>query len=549
MYRTAALVTALLLAAAALLSAVARESERDRSVGRGPSRAGGTVERCVSCHVRPDEDPGGAHARAALGCAACHLGNRLAFGAARAHAGMEPEPGALQTVGSTCGRSGCHPREAERIASSLMARGSGLIGVDRFAFGESASAESADTMAALVERSHPSAAEDHLRKLCAGCHLAARRANRDDAIRGNGSGCSACHVARRREGEKRAHPPVDGRIGDDRCFGCHSRSGRIALTYQGLYEIEPAQRTLLPAETLEDGRPVCRTAADVHLASGLGCVDCHLPTDLMGDGTRHVHKEEQVEVTCEACHGPAAPGVESTWERVADPVTRDLLRGRKEARPGGEAVRLGRRGTPVWNLRPVGGGGWLLFRKGDGRPIPVKQTPRDRIHLLKGHERLSCSACHAAWAPRCDTCHTARDPGGKQWDCGAAAETAGRWTERSEGYGAAPPSLGVRADGRIVPAIPGMLMTLSAGGGSDRKVRLYAPIEPHSTGSRARPCASCPSLEGARLLAGSLPWEGTRAGFRSLSPEEIRKVAAVASNPAFRSEMGGGHLDSRPPTP
>ena len=65
------------------------------------------MERCVTCHVRPEEDPGGAHARAAVGCSSCHLGNPFAFDKARAHAGMEPEPGALRSVERTCGRSGC----------------------------------------------------------------------------------------------------------------------------------------------------------------------------------------------------------------------------------------------------------------------------------------------------------------------------------------------------------------------------------------------------------------------------------------------------------
>ncbi len=553
MYRTPAFVTALLFAVAALFAVTARESARVRQTGSGPSRAGGAVERCVSCHVRPDEDPGGAHSRAALGCASCHLGNPLAFDKERAHAGMEPEPGALSTVASTCGRTGCHPREAERVASSLMARGSGIIGVDRFAFGEIPVPETADTMARLISRDRPSPAEDHLRKLCAGCHLGTRRNGRDDAIRGNGSGCAACHVARRTEGEKRPHPPVDSRIGDDRCFGCHSRSGRIALTYQGLFEVEPDQRRTSGTETagaLEDGRPVCRASADVHLASGLGCVDCHLHTDLMGDGTRPAHKEQQVEITCEACHGPAGPDGEAAWREGTDPVTRDLLRTRKESRPEDERVRLGRRGTPVWNLRPSPGGkGWVLLRKSDGKPVAVKPTPRDRNHGLKGHERLSCSACHAAWAPLCTTCHTALDPAGKQWDFSASAETAGRWTEKSEGFGAGRPALGVRGDGAIVPAIPGMLMSVLPAGGGERTVRLYAPIEPHSTGSRARSCASCHSREAARSIAGELPWEGTRTGFRPLSAGEIRKVSSVAENPAFRAECRSDRLDSRPPTP
>jgi hypothetical protein len=552
-YRTGALVTAILFAVAALFAVTARESARVRHLGAGPAKAGGAVERCVSCHVRPDEDPGGAHARAAVGCASCHLGNPLAFEKGRAHEGMEPEPGALSTVASTCGRAGCHPREAERLASSLMVRGSGIIGVDRWAFGETSAPESADTMMQLTSRPDPTPAEGHLRKLCAGCHLGTRRGNRDDAIRGNGSGCAACHVARRKAGERRPHPPVDSRIGDDRCFGCHSRSGRISLTYQGLFEVEPDQRERCapgPAETLEDGRPVCRTSADVHLASGLGCVDCHLHTDLMGDGTRHDHKERQVEVTCEACHGPAPAESETTWSRVKDPISRDILRTRKESRPESEKVRLGKRGTPLWNLRPgPGGKGWVLLIKSGGKQVPVKQTPQDRNHALKGHERLSCSSCHAAWAPLCTTCHVGFDPAGKQWDFAAGAETRGRWTERSEGFGAGRPALGVRSDGRLFPAIPGMLMTVRPGGGRERTVRLYAPIEPHATGKSARTCGSCHSPQGARSVEGEVPWEGTRTAFRPLDAGEIRKVSAVAANPAFRAECRTENLDSRRPTP
>ena len=545
MYRTGVLVTALFLAVAALLAAGGREAARAKGTGnegKVPERAGGRIERCVSCHVRADEDPGGAHARSALGCASCHLGNPLAFEKERAHAGMEPEPGALQTAALTCGREGCHPSEAARVASSLMARGSGIIAVDRFAFGETSSPDGDDTMVALLAKKAVTPAEDHLQKLCAGCHLFARRANRDDAIRGNGSGCAACHVARRKEGEKRAHPPIDSRASDDRCYGCHSRSGRISLTYDGLFEVEPAQEA---TTTLEDGRRACRAGKDVHRDFGLGCVDCHLHTDLMGDGNAHRHKEDQVEITCEACHGPVRPGGASTWGEMADPVTKALLARRKEARLPDESVRLGRRGTPVWNLRPDGQGGWVLITKSEGKRLPVKRTPQDRNHRLKGHERLSCSACHAAWAPRCDTCHVAHDPAG-QWDFAAGRETAGKWTEESQGFSASPPALGVRADGTIVPAIPGMLMTVEPGPGLRHEVRLYAPIEPHSTGRRARTCASCHTAEASGLVAGHVPWSGTRTGFRQLDPEALTRLAAVSRTPSYRADFPGPRRPALP---
>lgn len=582
MFRTPSLVAALLSALLGLLVAFGRETARSREAGGGPGRAGGRVERCVSCHVRPEEDPGGAHARPALGCASCHLGNPLAFGRARAHEGMEREPGALATVALTCGRAGCHEREAARVSTSLMARGSGIVSVDRWVFGEVPSPDGDgggdgtldETMDAVLTARARTPARDHLSRLCGGCHLGTRRSNRDDAIHGNGSGCAACHASRRvPDGAKRPHPAVDSRVTDDRCLGCHSRSGRISLTYAGLAEIEKHQAVsktspcTVPA-ALHDGRPACRLEPDVHAAAGMACVDCHLHTDLMGDGTRHAHAADQVEVRCESCHGPVTDG--TTWRESEDPLTRDLLRQRREKRPAGEPVRLGARGTPLWNLRPATAATapgqdpsrapWTLVGKLDARLRAVTATPRDANHELRGHERLTCDACHAAWAPTCTTCHTSYDPGGTQWDFSSAREAKGAWKERSEGFGWGPPALGVTAEGRIVPAVPGMVMDLDAraAGGPSSSHRLYAPLSPHSTGRKARTCASChrsafalglgtgtldgdrgepsfvpafaapgePALarDGWTTLDAARPGRGTRIGFRTLDAREIARV-------------------------
>ncbi len=543
MFRTFSLVATLLATLVGLLVGWGRETQKERSRGRGPERAGGRVERCVTCHVRPDEDPGGAHARVALGCASCHLGNPLAFGKDRAHDGMEREPGAFATVARTCGQEGCHAREAARVASSPMTLASGIVSVDRWAFGEIASPDGTESMADILAATHPTPAQGHLRKLCAGCHLGTRRVNRDDAIRGNGSGCAACHVALRRQGDPpRPHPAVDSRVPDDRCLGCHSRSGRIALSYKGLAEIEPHQLAGGKAPcaepvTLHDGRPACRVDGDVHQAAGMSCTDCHLHTELMGDGNRRAHKEDQVEITCEACHGPVREGGEIPWREVTDQISREILvreRRREEGdflRRGSEGrapdvpARLGRRGVPLLNLlRGPFSSSWTLVRKLDGVALPVKQTPLDRNHTLRGHERLTCSACHAAWAPTCTTCHTAYEAGKSQWDFGAGKETKGAWVERSEGFGWAPPLLGVRADGRIVPAVPGMVLEVDAraAGGTSTSRRLFASLEPHTTGKKARTCASC-----HRSAAGPEFEAGTRTGLRSLDGAERRRLASA----------------------
>ena len=567
MYRLRTLIIGLLLLSAALVAALVHEHQRAARIGEGTERPGPPPERCTVCHAALEEGPAGAHTADAVGCVACHLGNALAYDATRAHAGMEPEPGALQTVDRTCGRPDCHSREAGLVASSLMATGRGLIAVNRWVFGETATPDGHETFRDLLAAETPTPAQDHLRKLCSGCHLYARRANRDDAIVASaGTGCSACHSARRAPATKQ-HPPVDAAVPDERCLGCHSRSGRIALSYPGLAERRAATDPGCDAPTtLHDGRPACQLVPDVHQAAGLACVDCHLHTDLMGDGTAHLHEEAQVEITCEACHGPVPAGGEASWAETDDAITRDRLRAKAEPRPPLERVRLGRRGTPVWNLRPqpTAGASWTLTGKRDGRPHPVRQTPADANHQLPGHERLTCAACHSAWAPTCTTCHTRFAPDEPQWDFAHGEPRPGAWHETAERYGWGAPALAVTALGRIAPAIPGMILTLQRrpGGATDSR-RLFAVLDPHTTRKASRSCASCHSSGAALGLGtGTLEWgadetprfaptqpvpgrpelatdgwttlgaaepaPGTRTGVRSLDAAEQQRVLAVS---------------------
>jgi cytochrome c553 len=215
----------------------------------------------------------------------------------------------------------------------------------------------------------------------------------------------------------------------------------------------------------------------------------------------------------------------------------------------------------------------------DGRLHPVKATPTDADHDLPGHRRLSCQACHSAWAPTCTTCHTAFDPRGTQWDFGRGAVADGAWIESSEAFEALEPALGVRA-GRIVPVLPGMVMTIdaaAAGGGMPRDLRLYAALDPHSTRRESRTCASChasswaigagrgavvrrdgawriapdrpggtssgPSRDAWTGLFPDSPAPGTRTDVRSLDAAEQRRVLDVgpclpchtkAADPVYR---------------
>ena len=50
-------------------------------------------------------------------------------------------------------------------------------------------------------------------------------------------GCVACNLEYPQKSEKIDHPRLTVEVDNRRCFGCHSRSGRISLNYLGLAEV------------------------------------------------------------------------------------------------------------------------------------------------------------------------------------------------------------------------------------------------------------------------------------------------------------------------
>ncbi|MCB9521755.1 MAG: hypothetical protein H6702_00065 [Myxococcales bacterium] len=427
---------------------------------------------------------------------------------AAAHQGLEAEPGALSTVQGTCGQGACHPVIGARIHSSLMTTAVGLVGSSRPAFGEGATEQ---PMGALWADPRPSPADAYTRRLCGGCHLGTRRANRDDAIVTAGSGCSACHLA-----SAAGHPVTVAQPEDRACAGCHSRSGRVSLGYAGWAERTDGTPCEDPLPWA-DGRTFCAQPADVHHAAGLDCVDCHTHNALMGSGRPARRQADEVEIRCQACHGaswPAAP-----FEPAEDAFLADRLPRKGITLDG--PVRRGVRGTPLWNLRAVGDG-WVLHRKADGAPFPVPATPEDVTHRQPGHERLSCQACHTPLIPTCAECHVRFDPAGEQWDFGPAAVVAGRWVESGDGFASAPPTLAVNGADRIVPAAPGMILTVdaSAAGGQVTRRRWFGSFDPHTTQRQARRCEGCHQDPVALGLgAGALSWRDGEWVFTPAHPD------------------------------
>ncbi len=426
-----------------------------------------------------------------MGCATCHLGDPQSDDKAKAHRGMTRDAGDLAVVTKTCGKSGCHPGEHERVADSLMTTARGIVAVDRWAWGEAELPTGATTIQQVLTLPPHSDADRHLSKLCAGCHMGASRSNRDDVLQGQGVGCAACHTAVRGEKVQPGHPSLDSRPDDRRCQGCHSRSSRISLTYQGLYE--PAAWAKCPEPVaLPDGRTLCQAEADVHQTAGLACIDCHGYSDVMGRNRSEQREFQAVDVRCESCHGPVPRAEQTTWPSVLPEPLSHLAGLRAHPRQPGAPARLGKLGALLWNIVPAGPGNPAqLLRKASGEPWDIKPTPVNLDHRRPGHERLSCQACHSAVAPTCPTCHTGQNAAKEQWDFAAGRPTQGQFVEAGELQGLLPPALGMGPDGRILPAIPGMLAQLKRADGRSVALHLFATLDPHSTRKISRTCSDC----------------------------------------------------------
>ncbi len=279
----------------------------------------GRPEGCLICH-RAVTGLGNAHRPEAVGCASCHGGDVFTIDKDRAHRGMDLIAGNLANAVRRCGQSVCHAPIIPRVERSVMTTMSGIVSVDRAVFGETA--RMATTEPPRVESLRQSAADTHLRQLCASCHIgAAKIALGPNDERSRGGGCNACHLVYSQEAREAlvryeaqktreapeaptVHPALSLEIGNAQCFGCHSRSGRISTNYEGWQELyQPpssagGSSALSPSRfrTLEDERVFERVVPDIHQQRGLDCIDCHTSLEVMGDGVAHGRKSEQVKI-------------------------------------------------------------------------------------------------------------------------------------------------------------------------------------------------------------------------------------------------------------
>ena len=378
---------------------------------------------CNDCHAAERTGFAKAHSFAADNCTLCHGGNAHSKAQDESHAGMTGFPGLLQNAAETCGA--CHAAQVASVPHSLMNTGRGMVDVTR----RLVDGDAGDAAPANLQSLGHGPADSMLRKLCASCHLGQAKTSHDlNPVSDRGGGCLACHI---NSYPADAHPALTRDVSDARCFGCHSRSARISLSYVGLAEtnapgdsdLDSGAVTSTPSRLrLPDGRYVERKPADVHFAAGMTCMACHQGTDLMASAGDAVHQRDAVDASCEDCHAEMNDAVQA----------------------------------------------------------------HDAAH-----ERLECATCHSQWVPQCFGCHMEYDADGRQWDHIEQRETAGRWHERRSDFHNGLGALGVNEHDRIELFVPGMIMTLAHPDWDDEKfVRAFAPLSPHTTGP-ARSCESC----------------------------------------------------------
>lgn len=475
----------------------------------------GKREGCMVCHSKT-EGIEKAHDPGAVGCLSCHGGNPFTLDKNRAHRDMALIPGNLSDARKSCGTSSCHPELPGRVSNSIMSTMSGVVTVDRFVFGEDISLSALSD----INKIGHTAADEHLRDLCANCHLGNPKTEPGPVTQlSRGGGCTACHLnysdsalaslAYLRPANALSiadsfhHPQLNLDITDAHCFGCHSRSGRIATSYEGWHETMFDKGNIPDAgkyRVLEDERVFEFIRADVHYEKGMACIDCHTSFELMGNGNLYAHEEEQARIKCEDCHFRDRPN--TTIYQNFDVESKKIITQRNWQAEGLNFIICKNAGRPMINAW-IDASGKAVLRIKTGDSLLVMKPPAQVCFAGgKAHHSLSCESCHTSWVPQCIGCHNTYEPEAKGFDMLANREKTGTWVEHVGRFLADQPALGILIDSNGIEQVktftPGMVLSIDTGSFTSKKGsktdifhRLYAPISAHTTVREGRSCVSC----------------------------------------------------------
>ena len=489
---------------------------------RGGAEVG---ETCLHCH-RGLELASRSHA----GCVSCHGGDPTASVQAAAHRGMygSDRPLGADRWDEACGS--CHKDQVGRMAGSQMFTNAGMIAQIQatwegerpdVAFAARSGRQFAPDGSELAQASVAgleNLSGELYRKFCSRCHLAS--ADNDPTSAGHGAGCAACHFPYgdgdtyqggdrtvRGRGPHSATHALQGLPPMGACERCHHRSGRTALTFQGLQDgnnaLVPTSRGRPGPVAGSDGRSFTHIAPDVHFEAGMECIDCHTSREVMGDGYAHAGMEGQLEIRCEDCHGDGTRRPQAVeFARESDAPVRESRQYARPMAPGVRVVLTGR-GRPYANVFESDGR-VVLATKRTGRLLPSPLITGTPAHTIAGHGRMECSACHSRGVPQCYGCHTSYDKRESSWDFVKDEDTAGAFSETEDVRTLYPFPLAIDGRGRISPVTPGcqtFVNVIEADGHLSKNESVaryrgkqqmrFAPFYAHNTGRRAVGCGEC----------------------------------------------------------
>lgn len=479
---------------------------------------------CQSCHKGLEHASLNHHS-----CTDCHGGNDKTGDKQAAHAGMfgGANPSSPESWKVSCGR--CHSYQLERVKSTIMQTNAGMIrniqltweGENGLRYategGESFDAsgipQKLDSVANLNNLSG-----ELYRKFCSRCHIGTENSDAYGAV--HASGCAACHYKWNEDGTYQGKDSrLQGKAGHSEshalnplpdtntCSRCHNRSGRIGLSYQGLYD---GNNGFVPTRKGEGGpvmssgaRNLTHIAPDVHFAAGMDCIDCHTSRDVMGDGYAYKNMYHQTEISCEDCHGSASevPRYREIT-RENEEALRESKYYRKPLRSGMKMIQTAK-GRSYSNVFYEDNAIWLQGKRSGKlhRSKVITGTPE---HRIAGHGRLECHACHSRTVVQCFGCHTSYDKGRPGMDFIKNEETPGLFSETEDYRMLYPFPLALNQRGRISSVTPGCqtFVTVTEEDGSNSKNEYvarykgkqqlrFAPFYSHNTGTKAISCAEC----------------------------------------------------------
>ncbi len=331
----------------------------------------------------------------------------------------------------------------------------------------------------------------YLAKNCNTCHQAGFPRNNSPGLY-RSSGCTSCHMVYDKLGTYAGGDPtipkgspvhpirheITNAIPAEQCATCHFQGGRIGLAFRGIREggfkggqtppnAEPIQDTLYGHSpgyyfTDEDTtNDIDETPPDLHYAAGMHCVDCHVGSDVHGTGRIFSSSKQQVDLSCEDCHGT-----------IRDPIE-----------PDGDGVYRTASGRALPQLSTASDGSVVLRGRVDGADHPVTQVAAlladggdasTSMHAAMGLDEggwshtdsLTCDTCHTSWAQQCIGCHVTFDLRLDQVDYQTGTVSPGLTQGSRSSFSLRDVLLGTGPDGRVQGVVASQQVQMTVVGSS-----------------------------------------------------------------------------------